>query len=246
MAITESTSHLSPKKQAIREREQRILDIARSAILELGYHGLSMDRIADKLSISKGTIYNHFSCKEEIIIALAIETAEKRRELFQQAAEFRGRSRFRMMALGQADIRFFEQHTNHFEFERMLRIPSILEKTSEKRRGVMQMCEVSCMQIVGGIVRDAVANEDLQLADGMTVEEVVFGLWSLHYGAQSIIASSEDLQQIGLSKPVQTMIQHSNVLLDGLGWKPFSEEFDQQDILERIHNEVFDIPNTNK
>ncbi len=230
---------LTPKKLEIQQRGDRILSIARSMIVDDGYHGLNMDRIAEQLEISKGTIYNHFSCKEEIIIALAIETAEKRRSLFQAAAQFRGRSRFRMLAIGEADLRFFQEHTSHFEFERMLRIPSILEKTSEKRQSVMQMCEAACMQVVGGIVRDAIANGDLELTNSMTAEEVVFGLWSLHYGAQSIIASSENLDQIGLHRPVETMTTHTAMLLDGLGWLPLSTEFDENEVIEQINNEVF-------
>ena len=47
-------------------------------MIEHGSHGLGMDRVAELLQYSKGTIYNHFSCKEEIIIALAIQTTEKR------------------------------------------------------------------------------------------------------------------------------------------------------------------------
>ena len=57
-------------------------------LVESGYLGLSMDAIAGSLSYSKGTIYNHFPCKEEIIIALALQTMKKRFQLFQDAAQF--------------------------------------------------------------------------------------------------------------------------------------------------------------
>ena len=68
---------LTPKKREILERESRILEVARPMVVREGYHGLNMDRIAEEVRYSKGTIYNHFSCKEEIIIAAngnAIET----------------------------------------------------------------------------------------------------------------------------------------------------------------------------
>ena len=231
-------STLSPKQQEIVDREKRILEVARRLIIEDGYHGLNMDRIAELLGISKGTIYNHFSCKEEIIIALANETAEVRRKFFGRAALFNGCPRFRMLAIGQADIQFFQQFNDHFEFERMLRIPSILAKTSEQRQAVMQMCEASCMMVVGGIVRDALARDDVQLPSGMSVEEMVFGLWSLHYGAQSIIASSDHLEQIGIRSPIEMIVVHTRKLLDGFGWKPLSTEFDEAKILEQIRAET--------
>ena len=53
-----SMNALTPKKREIAEREARILDVARPLLLESGYHGLNMDRIATKLGLSKGTVYN--------------------------------------------------------------------------------------------------------------------------------------------------------------------------------------------
>ena len=91
---------LTPKQLEIKEREDRILEISRRLILAEGYHGLNMDRIADEIGASKGTVYNHFGCKEEIIISLAVQTMEKRVALFQRAAQFKGPSRHRMFAIG--------------------------------------------------------------------------------------------------------------------------------------------------
>lgn len=83
-------STLTRKQREIQEREQRILAVARTALLEQGYLGLSMDAIAAHLEYSKGTIYNHFPCKEEIIIALALETNDKRLGMFERAAAWPG------------------------------------------------------------------------------------------------------------------------------------------------------------
>ena len=117
---------LTPKKREILERESRILAVARPIVVREGYHGLNMDRIADALSYSKGTIYNHFSCKEEVIIALAFQSASKRVELFRSAAQFQAKSRFRMMAIGEVAE----------SFVRTLLIISCLKKSSSFRQCV--------------------------------------------------------------------------------------------------------------
>ena len=91
---------LSRKQREIKERELRILEVSRPMVITQGYHGLSMDRIAETLEYSKGTIYNHFSCKEEIIIALAVETMEQRFSLFERASSFNGQPRERLTAVG--------------------------------------------------------------------------------------------------------------------------------------------------
>ena len=66
------------KEKERRERESQILDVAREMLCRDGYLGLSMDRIASQMEYSKGTIYQHFQNKEEIILALANEALEKR------------------------------------------------------------------------------------------------------------------------------------------------------------------------
>src|SRR5690242_3515432 len=104
---------LTRKQREIQGREQRILDVARSMIVDDGYHGLSMDRIAEALEYSKGTIYQHFSCKEEILMALVNQTMERRLNMFRRAAAFRGRSRERLTAIGLAAELFFQLYPDH-------------------------------------------------------------------------------------------------------------------------------------
>ncbi|MFT5299558.1 MAG: AcrR family transcriptional regulator [Mariniblastus sp.] len=230
---------LTPKKREILERETQILEAARAIVVSQGYHGLNMDRIAAQVNYSKGTIYNHFSCKEEIIIALAIQNSSKRTELFQQAAQFKGCSRHRMMAIGEAAEKFVREYPDYFLFEQILQLASVLEKTSEKRQAVIQGCEMQCMSVVAGLVRDAIAAEALTLPDGFTPEKLVFGIWSLTSGAFSIVHTSDSLQQMGLDDPYETVRDHTAALLDGYGWTPLSREYDAHKVLHKIHDEVF-------
>jgi TetR/AcrR family fatty acid metabolism transcriptional regulator len=67
------------------EREQLILDAAQALLVEKGYHEMSMDEIAARVGIAKGTVYLHFPGKEELMFALItrdmgnfIETIDQR------------------------------------------------------------------------------------------------------------------------------------------------------------------------
>lgn len=226
------------KQRELQQREEQILEVSRPMLVREGYHGLNMNRIAEALQYSKGTIYNHFRCKEEIIIALVIQTMEKRSEMFQRAAAFQGCSRERIQSVGMAVELFVRLFPDHFKVEQIIRSASIWEKTSEKRRAVMRSCEQRCMGIVGGVVRDAIAQGDLQL-DGMAVEDLVFGLWSMSYGALSIISTSESLEELGISEPFSAFRTNINTLLDGFGWRPLFGEQDYEQVRQRIQVEVF-------
>lgn len=227
------------RKREWAEREAKILAIAREHLVQSGYLGLNMDRIAAELEYSKGTVYNHFSCKEEIVAALAVETMETRVALFQRAASFRGVSRHRMAAVGVATELFVRLYPAHFKFEQALRLDSIWEKTSDERRSLVQTCETRCVEMVAGIVRDGLSRDELVLPTGSSPEDLVFGLWAMTFGAHAIMTSSECLGGLGITSPESVMQRHIEWVLDGYRWRPLSDETDGDALRARILAEVF-------
>ncbi|GCE08910.1 TetR/AcrR family transcriptional regulator [Dictyobacter aurantiacus] len=63
-------THTSLKERQREQREQLILQVAEEVLLEKGYYETSMEEIAARVGISKGTIYLHFRSKEELITAI--------------------------------------------------------------------------------------------------------------------------------------------------------------------------------
>lgn len=61
---------------SLRERRRQmlrdeILDAALGLLTERGYAAMSMDELASKAGISKPTLYNHFTTKDDIVVAAA-------------------------------------------------------------------------------------------------------------------------------------------------------------------------------
>lgn len=73
----------SLKERQRQEREQLILRAAEELLLEKGYHDTSMEEIAARVGISKGTVYLHFAGKEEMVFALLRRMTER----YQQAMD---------------------------------------------------------------------------------------------------------------------------------------------------------------
>ena len=92
--------NLSRKEREFQQREQLILDTAQNMLHEHGYAQLTMDRIAEAVEYSKGTIYNHFSSKEDLVCSLCCRCVSNLIELFKRAYDYPGTTRERFAAIG--------------------------------------------------------------------------------------------------------------------------------------------------
>ena len=227
------------KARELEAREALILDAAERLVQERGYLGMNMDLVAERTEYSKGTIYQHFSCKEELLSALTERTASERVKLFQRAATFRGTSRERVAAVGLSLDLFAALYPTHFAIEQIVTAELIRSKTSDQRRDSLQSKEVACMQIVTGIVRDAIASGDLVLPEEASPEGLVFGMWMVTYGGLSIAAAKPELEHLDLGDPFELLRRTQNAVLDGYGWKPLSDEWDYEASRRRAMEEVF-------
>ena len=64
-------THTKPLREKQRqEREALIIQAAEEIFQEKGYYEASMDEIAARVGIAKGTIYTHFPGKEELVLAI--------------------------------------------------------------------------------------------------------------------------------------------------------------------------------
>ena len=77
-------------------RARFILDAARELLVEKGYRGTSMDEIAARVGIAKGTLYQHFLRKEDLVLALLEEHMERFARTLDEAAAAPGPARARL------------------------------------------------------------------------------------------------------------------------------------------------------
>jgi AcrR family transcriptional regulator len=60
----------SLKERQRAERAELILQAAEAVLAEKGYHNTSIDEIAARVGIAKGTVYLHYPSKDELVVAL--------------------------------------------------------------------------------------------------------------------------------------------------------------------------------
>merc|ERR1711916_85666 len=88
------------KKRQLAEREQHFLDQAWEMIQRDGVLKLQMSKLAAECEYAVGTLYLHFSSKEDLLLELAIRSVQDRLALYQQAVSWQAPSRHRMLEKG--------------------------------------------------------------------------------------------------------------------------------------------------
>jgi len=227
------------KKREYAQREDLIIVTARKLLLDVGYLDLNMDRIAEATEYSKGTIYQHFSCKEEILVAMLVESAEKSGKFLLRGSNLKGKPRERMVAMALGYDLFVGLNPDHFKARLLVQNESILRKASPTLQRKLEGSNQHNMSIVSGVLRDGVTEGHVQLKEGITPEEVAFGLWTGALGAYVLMSSEVNLNALGVTDPKKAIWENMHALLDGFGWRPLSNELDYLETRARIFKEVF-------
>jgi len=230
---------LSPKQQEILERDALILEVAREMLLERGYFGLTMDRLADASNCPKGTMYQRFGCKEDIILALALRSLDRRSTMMARAAAFEGRTRERVLAFGEAVALFARLYPDDSRILHTATGP-IREKASIERVTALREKEHEAVCMLHALLLQAVARGELLLDnEGATIEEMAFGIWALVDGSFTLIESGIPENALGIRDPFTRMFRAFNVLADGYGWRPLFRERDWEEMLADVRRTIF-------
>ena len=95
------TAPRSLKEKQRQEREELILQAAEEVLMEKGYYETSIDEIAARVGIAKGTVYLHFPGKEDLVIAILERNAQAVVELVEATAASAGTNREKLEAIFQ-------------------------------------------------------------------------------------------------------------------------------------------------
>jgi AcrR family transcriptional regulator len=217
-------------------RERWILRAAREQFLHQGWEGFSIEGIADRIGCSRALVYAHYPTKEEILLALAIESKAKRLEMLEHTLEFEGRARERLVAvdlmegfLAEADI----------PVEILVTSTRVRARTTAKRQRALKTLELKLHLVGSGLVREAVGAGDLKLPAHTSPDQLYFSLWSSVWGAMLVQRSDFPYEEAGIPSPPRTMRRSLLVMLDGFGWRPLSHEWDYRETCVRVEREIF-------
>lgn len=206
-------------------------------ICKEGVSSLTMEKLAARLPFSKGTLYNHFASREDLLVALSVRCVELHRDTFARVATMPGRTRERFCALGMACCTLEEGSDMDVP---VLINESLLAQGSPEKVQAFRHAYEATIGVIAGIVRDAIASGDME--DRWQPEFVAFTTWALHFGSEDLFSRGVIFRghsDEAFRREQQVM---AATLLDGFGWKPLSRELDYADIERRVMAHLAERP----
>lgn len=229
------------KQRQLAEREKLFLERAWEMIQREGLLKLQMARLAAECDYAVGTLYLHFSSKEDLLVALAASRIGERIELFQRAASWQAPSRKRMFAILLADVLFAQRVPVFFELSQYVSTHTIWGAATDERRAAALTKSEPISEAVQAIVSDAIRAGDVN-SHHLTGRELCSGLWAMCVGMHALVGTTGLLERQCEARPYQLLQLQAHALLNGLNWQPLmpvEDNVQQRQLMEEIMQELF-------
>jgi AcrR family transcriptional regulator len=179
MGITER------KEREKLHRKEEILNAAETVFFEKGLAASTMDEIAERAELSKGTLYLYYKSKEDLYMAIICRGHQILLKMFQEAAAS-GESSVKLLDnLGQAYYAFFKRHHDYFKMFSFSENTQLHSQVSEEMKN---SCAESG-QCLGGVVQEVIRKgiEDGSFRRETNPVEMSIILWAHCRGVMEII-----------------------------------------------------------
>jgi AcrR family transcriptional regulator len=227
----------SEKKKA--DREEELVDLAVVILNEHGFAGMSLEKLTAKSCYSKGTIYNHFSSKEDCLSALCIRAVSSILVFFKRALEFNGCSREKAVAVHYAYQLYARMQPTLFMAVLSSKSPGVRDKTSVERMQLMDALEFEINNFSDAMFRNAVADGSLTIPPHLSIEVLTFSNWAMSFGTNALATSASEAKAVNRLDQNTLLLQNISILLDGMNWLPLSKDWDYQKTWQRVEDEIF-------
>lgn len=215
-------------ENALKEREQKIITVAIILIRRLGLENLTIDKVVAEVPFSKGTVYKHFLGKEDLLLAISNYAIQMLSDLFYRAYLYKRFSRERMLLLNFSYLVYAILYPELFQAVMCAKSQSVIGKSSTKRLNESAQLQDKLLTVIHYIVDDGLSDDSLSFPKYLKTKQFCFANWSMVHGVITLLSSEIE----GCSGRTNLIIEcellnNSNLLFDGIGWKPLTKDKNQ-------------------
>jgi len=191
---------------------QKIIEEGRKLYVKKGTYGFSTHKLAERLNMVQGNLYNYFESKRELYIAIRSEDFKKLKDEMQTIVSEHKNSYLDLIRkLGTYYLDFAKKESKRFQMMFMIPPPP-----SDKRGPIEKNYKlIDPLSIIKNVLKKAMENKEIKELD---VDLLAYYLFSLFHGATSVerdLLYREDiLEPIGKNKSKSIIHEFRNFLFE--------------------------------
>lgn len=204
------------RQAQFRARETMIFDAAEQLLLEAGESGMTLDALAERLDLAKGTLYKHFQSKDEMYMHLIIRNEQEMLDLMAMQPD----------DLPSQLVLFMLHHLHNPQ--RSVLLHQIEERLSAGSTG-LNMLFAQLYQIRKTRLKRIIPMVTYyleQIGSILSARDYLAGIWALTSGGSAILNSSYYQRYLGHRDSLRrTLIEQALALPQGRqGYASHAEE----------------------
>lgn len=180
----------------VEEFRKKILDEALDIISDSGYDYLSMRKLASRLGIAAKTIYNYYSCKEEIYIMVLIKGFEILNEIVVDVSSIHTDPIKKLKAVCRAYVAYGIQNNNYYNIMFNLDVPKYYDYIDTPLEPVALKEKQTALKLaeLGRVIISEISGKYGNIPEN-DIEFLLLKLWSNLHGIVSLY-NSNVLQEV--------------------------------------------------
>ncbi len=220
--LTVLTMPSEPKNPS--DLRRRILDEARHLLLDVGYHDLSMRKIASAAGVSATSIYIYFAGKDQLLHALIEEGFEALIGELESVMAGPGNETERLSSFMQAYFKFSFNQPEYYELMFSIRPDQMERYPAEKFRRARYGIELTAQLLRQGVQTGRFTIEDCT--------RTAWFVWSSLHGAVSLVKARRLDVRIPVTEFLRTAVK-SILMMIGCSAEPGAVHFDSDRLEEK-------------
>ncbi|WP_282080376.1 TetR/AcrR family transcriptional regulator [Aquimarina algiphila] len=199
------------KKDKLKESKSvAILEAAEELILKKGLDALSINKIASKAKIAKGTVYLYFEDKEEIIGTIAIRARKLFLDYFKKYTEDKENPIEKIKGIFWADYYFSQEQKRYHQLITFYEQNTGLNESSELAN-MGKNISLYIKSIIDEAIEKKVIRQDLDSAS------LTFMMWGMSVGIMQLVETRKEQLGFALNKTPEEFFEFFvSTILDSL------------------------------
>jgi len=167
---------LERKEREKGHRREEIIDAAQHVFFEKGLYVATMDEIAEKAELSKGTLYLYYKSKEDLYLAVVMRGMEILSDMFIKVTKSGESAAKMLVGLSDAYVSYFSNHREYFRMMHFLQTPQFHKQVSDEVKQSCGTLNRHVWDLANGILQRCI--DEGVLRKDLNPVEVGIILWS--------------------------------------------------------------------